>query len=276
MKWQDEQAAFWRWVVEAPDTATENETESVLAPHEQLSTRDALGIYQNAYRGRLLQAASELYPVTYYTLGDEAHNQLWLGYLAEHPPSPGPMSQLGNDLLSYCQQHKAYQQLPALLELVELETRLVELFESADVSRYTRSDLQNNPADNWATLSWDTSGDWTLMSVQFDLETYWLKMQDYRQLPDAKAGDASFAVPRFEDDEPRQLLIRRQDYKMHFQQISPTFAGFITRIRQGEDFAALCEYMAWHYRAEDVPVKSLNYLLQAIDLGLLHQQYVRE
>lgn len=275
MSWQEEQAAFWRWVVASPDTATDHETEKLLAPHRQLSTRDALGIYQNAYRGRLLQAASELYPVTYYTLGGEAHNQLWLEYLAEHPPTPGPMSQLGRHLPTFCQQHATYQQLPALLELVELETRLVELFESADRSRYSRSDLQNNPADNWATLSWSTSGDWTLMSVDFDLETYWLKMQDYRQQPDASPGHASFSVPRFEGDQPRQLLIRRQDYKMHFQQVSPTFAGFIRHIRQGENFATLCEYLAQHYAEEDVPVKSLNYLLQAIDLGLLHQQYIR-
>lgn len=276
MKWQEEQAAFWRWVVDAPDTATDNETEDVLAPHQQLSTRDALGIYQNAYQSRLLQAASELYPITYYTLGDEAHNQLWLGYLKEYPPKPGPMSILGSELLSYCQSHATYQKLPALLELIELETRLVELFESADFSPYSREDLQNNPADSWALLSWLPGDDWTLMTVNFDLETYWLKMQDYRQQPDAKAGHASFAVPRYEDNQPRQLLIRRQAYKMHFQQISPTFADFITKIRQGENFATLCEYLAEHYPAEDVPAKSLDYLLQAIDLELLHQQYVKE
>lgn len=276
MNWQEEQAAFWRWIVEPPQANTAIDAEQLMAPHQQLSSQEALGIYQNAYWGRLLQTASELYPVTYYTLGETAHQQLWVGYLQAYPPKPGPMSQLGKDLLTYCQQHDPYRNLPALLELVALETRLVELFESADLPRYTRQDLQNNPPEQWAALSWTVTGDWTVMPVRFDLETYWLKIQAYRQEEGATPGSADFVVPRFEDNQPHQLLIRRQNYKMHFQQISQTFADFISGIKAGNDFATLCESLSRHYPAADVPVKSLNYLLQAIDLELLHQQHIRE
>ncbi|WP_339868765.1 putative DNA-binding domain-containing protein [Pseudohongiella nitratireducens] len=275
MTWQEEQAAFWHWIVDTPGSAAPTEAEKLMAPHQQLSVNDALGIYQNAYRGRLLQAASELYPVTYYTLGDAAHQQLWLGYLEKHPPKPGPMSQLGAYLLTYCRQHDPYRGLPALLELIALETRLVELFENPDLPHYSREQLQNNPAEDWAKLSWTDTGDWTLMEVDFDLETYWLKIQDYRKQPGAKPGGADFPVPAFTDQHPRHLLIRRQNHKMHFQQVSPTFAGFISLLKEGKNFAELCEYLSQHDSETDVPAKSLNYLLQAIDLELLHQQTIR-
>lgn len=275
MNWQEEQAAFWRWVVDAPESASPAETEELMAPHQQLSVNDALGIYQNAYRGRLLQAASELYPVTYYTLGESAHQQLWLSYLGKYPPRPGPMSQLGAQLLTYCQQHDPYRDLPALLELIALETRLVELFENPDRPSYSREQLQRNPAENWAGLSWTDTGDWALMPVNFDLESYWLKIQDYRKQPGAKPGAADFAVPAFKESRPRHLLIRRQNFKMHFQQVSSIFAGFLQRLQQGETFAELCEFLSQHYAAEEVPGQSLSYLLQAIDLELLHQQTLK-
>lgn len=302
MNWQEEQAAFWRWIVASShpskseermdsdkrmgidEAAVAGETQTIdrlkavdklMAPHPQLSSQDALGIYQNAYWGRLLQTAAELYPITYYTLGEAAHQQLWVAYLSTHPPKPGPMSQLGKDLPQYCEQHAPYRDLPALLELVALETRLVELFECADQSRYTRQDLQNNSPEQWATMSWVTTEDWTVMPVHFDLATYWLKMQSYREQDGATPGAADFAVPRFEDNQPHSLLIRRQHHKMHFQQISSTFAEFIAGIKRGDNFAKLCDTLSQHYPAEAVPAKSLNYLLQAIDLELLHQQRIK-
>src|SRR5690606_4241833 len=105
MSWEQEQQQFWEWITRLRDLRQDRpDIETLMSPHAGIDTVAAVAIYNNAYHQRLIQTASELYPVVYNTLGHDLFANLWLDYIAVHPPVPGPMARLGEQLLTFTKQ----------------------------------------------------------------------------------------------------------------------------------------------------------------------------
>lgn len=270
MSWAEEQQAFWEWITRPQNLEdSSQQIDDRFQPHRALSKVEALGIYNNAYHQRLIQISSELYPVSYHTLGHDVYARLWLDYLAQHPPRPGPMSLLGEQLPAFARQHPQFGRLPALLDIIELETLLIKLFDRADEPAWSRAQLQALPPQQWPDTRWQVKADWALMSSQFDLEKYWSQMQLHLAQPDARPGETNFAAERISDAEQAHYLIRRVNHRMQFQRINPAMMLFLTGIRAGRTFAGLCEALSKQFPEQDIASLSLQLLLTSIDLELL-------
>lgn len=270
MSWQEEQQAFWDWITRPQDLrAHDEQITGLFAPHRALSQVEALGIYNNAYHQRLIQVSSELYPITFHTLGEDVYARLWLEYIAEHPPRPGPMGLIGENLPDFVTAHAQFGALPALCDIVTLETLLTALFDRADVPAMTRADLQALPAEQWPTTVFTARGDWALIRSDFDLEKYWSQMQAYLKTESPEPGGADFGVQRHQAEGPVNYLIRRVNHRMQFQQIDAPLTMFLQAVEQQRNFADICELLAQQTPEADIPVVSLQLLLRSIDLGLL-------
>lgn len=275
MNWQQEQQAFWDLITQPKDLRDSTDTiNTLMAPHRELSAVEALGIYNNAYHQRLIQISSELYPVLYHTLGQDVYTRLWLDYIAQHPPRPGPMGTLGEQLLDFASQHEQFGKLPALLDIIALESLLINLFDKADEDTYTREMLLALPAERWPQMRWQAKQDWALLHSRFDLEKYWADMQQHLAKADAVPGESALAVPLYEtagkDADGRVcLLVRRVNHRMQFQQVNKAMALFLHGIKAGQNFAQLCETLADAFPDQDIPALSLQLLLKSIDLQLL-------
>lgn len=271
MNWQQEQQAFWDWMTRPQDLRDSADSiDALMSPHQALSRVEALAIYNNAYHQRLIQISSELYPVLYHTLGDDVYTRLWLEYIAEFPPRPGPMGLLGEHLLVFARQHAQFGQLPALLDIIELESLLISLFDKADEPAFTRPMLQALPIDQWPVMCWQPKQDWALMHSRFDLEAYWTLMQAHLARETAIPGETGFAVPLHEPAQTVFYLVRRVNHRMQFQRINQAMLVFLQGIHLHYPFAELCEQLASNFPHEDIAQLSLSLLLKAIDLQLLH------
>ena len=275
MRWQDEQQAFWDWITKPQDLRDSNEDISqMFAPRHGLSQVEALGIYNNAYHQRLINISAELYPILYHTLGDEVYTRLWFDYLAEHMPRPGPMSLLGENLHAFASRHPQFGQLPALLDIIELETLLISLFDRADQTALTVAELQQLPAEQWPAMQWQGRDDWALMQSDFDLETYWAGMQRYLDSEQAQPGAVPFGVTRASPEAVAQgnyYLIRRVQHRMQFQRINASMHCFLSALRTDKNFAAICTLLAEQFPDQDIAALSLNLLLKAIELELIRR-----
>jgi hypothetical protein len=275
MNWQQEQQAFWDLITKAHDLRDNTgKIDALMAPHRALSTVEAIGIYNNAYHQRLIQISAELYPILYHTLGQDVYTRLWLEYIAEHPPRPGPMSTLGEQLLTFTRNHEQFGKLPALLDIIELESLLISLFDKADEIPYTLEMLQRMPAESWPLARWQAKQDWALLQSRFDLEKYWADMQLHLAKEDAVPGETGVAVPLAEPDSAGSpatacLLVRRVDHRMQFQRVNQAMALFLQGIQAGDNFAQLCETLAGAFPDQDIPALSLQLLLKTIELQLL-------
>lgn len=272
MTWEDEQARFWGWITRPQDLGESAEDiAALLAPHRHLSQAEALSIYNNAYHQRLVDVSSALFPMLYNTLGKDLYTQLWIGYMGRFPPRNGPIHRVGMALRDYLQTHEQFKDLPAVADIVQLESLLTALFDLVDEAPFTLAMLQALPAQDWPGMRWQAKLDWALVSTRFDLEAYWRLMQDYiaRQ---GEPGAADFGITLLAPaPDPRHpnLLVFRRDHRMQFQRIPAPLGLFLSGIQHGESFASLCEALAVAFPDQDIPALSLGLLLRSIELELL-------
>lgn len=275
MRWEDEQQAFWNWITKPQDLRDSSKDISrMFAPHRELSQVEALGIYNNAYHQRLINISAELYPILYHTLGEAVYTRLWLEYLAQHPPRPGPMSLLGENLHDFASRHTQFGKLPAMLDIIELETLLIALFDRADQIAFTRADLQQLTADQWPSARWPVRDDWAVMQSDFDLEKYWAAMQQWLASDHAQSGEVPFGVERAGREmlaAGNFYLVRRVQYRMQFQRINAQMHCFLCALREGNSFADICAGLADRFPDQDIPALGLSLLLTTIDLELLRR-----
>jgi len=270
MTWQDEQQAFWDLITRPQDLRDHTHViEQMFSPHSALSQVEALAIYNNAYHQRLIQISSELYPVLYHTLGQDVYTRLWLAYLAEHKPRPGPMSLLGEHLHEFAAQHAQFGRLPALLDIIKLESLLISLFDRADEPGYSLADLKTLAPEQWADKHWAPKQDWALLKSMFDLEDYWAKMQTFLAQDSPQPGTTDFSVRPTEDTSQTWYLVRRVNHRMQFQRINDAMATFLQSLQSLESFAGICENLARQHPDQDIPALSLTLLLKSIELELL-------
>jgi hypothetical protein len=273
MKWEDEQQAFWDWITQPQDLRSSTAAiDNMFAPQRELSQTEALGIYNNAFHQRLIQISSELYPIVYHTLGQDVYTRLWLEYLSEHKPRPGSMSLLGEHLHAFASEHPQFGRLPALLDIIKLESLLIELFDRVDEQPYTLTDLQKLPTQSWADTRWQARQDWALLQSGFDLEGYWAQMQQFLDADNSLPGKAEFGVRANPDGNKVWYLIRRVSHRMQFQRINNAMALFLQSIQDGEPFAVICERLADALPEENIPRLSLELLLKSIELELIAAQ----
>ncbi|MBU2098540.1 MAG: DNA-binding domain-containing protein [Gammaproteobacteria bacterium] len=270
MNWQQEQQVFWDLITRPHDLRDSTPViNTLMAPHRALTAVEALGIYNNAYHQRLIQISAELYPVTYHTLGKDIYTRLWLDYIAAHPPRPGPMGMLGEHLLEFTRNHAQFGKLPALLDIIALESLLISLFDKADEPHYTKQMLQALPAEQWPHTRWQPKQDWALLHSRFDLEKYWADMQSHLADSDAVAGASEVTAAPVKTVEGAWLLVRRVNHRMQFQQVNAAMALFLNGIQAGHTFARLCETLAASFPDQDIPALSLQLLLKTVELQLL-------
>jgi len=273
MRWEDEQQAFWDWITRPQDLRdSADDIKRMFVPHRELSQVDALGIYNNAYHQRLINISAELYPMLYHTLGEEIYTRLWLEYLTGNAPRPGPMSLLGENLLAFARQHPQFGKLPAMLDIIELETLLIILFDQADQTALTRADLQQHPAEQWPATCWQARADWALMRSDFDLEGYWAAMQRYLASDSAQPGEVPFGVERASlgaGAEENFYLIRRVQHRMQFQRVNAPMHCFLCAIRAGDSFADTCSQLSQQFPDQDTASLSVSLLVKTIELELL-------
>ncbi len=298
MSWRQEQEQFWRWISRPQDlSADADQIAALLAPHSHLSQAEALSIYNNAYHQRLVEVSRALFPVLFNTLGRELYTQLWIGYMGKYPPRNGPIHRVGESLCEYLREHDQFCSLPAVADIVLLETLLIDLFDLEDETAYTLQELQSLPAENWPEMRWPAKKDWALLHSRFNLEKYWRQMHDYMEaggvpgetdfgiellppvgsVPEGHKGLARDNEARSEGNRgqgplPQDLaniLVFRHRHRMQFQAIGPELALFLSAVQEGNDFAEICSRLALAFPAQDIPALSLSLLLRAIELELL-------
>lgn len=272
MNWEQEQAQFWAWISQPQDLdASADEIAAMLAPHSQLSQAEALGIYNNAYHQRLVEVSSALFPMIFHTLGRDLYTQLWIAYMGAYPPRNGPIHRVGERLHTFVTEHPSFAGVPAVADIVQLESLLTALFDRVDETPYSLAQLQALPQDDWPAMRWQAKQDWAMLHSRFDLERYWREMQAFIAAQ-GEPGKTDFAITTLAPAPPPAVpnyLVLCQNQRMQFQLIRPEMAVFLAGVRANRSFAELCVALAEAFPEQEIPSLSLRLLLRVIELELL-------
>lgn len=225
------------------------------------TTAVRLGIYANAYQKRLAEALAADHEILGLYLGDALWDRLCTDYIAARPSRTRSLRWFGDGLPQFLASHEPFAAHPLLAELAAFERNLLNAFDAADGARLP-----------WSAVLALRPEDWPGMQIGFHPSVYlqschWNTVAIWQAL---KAGQTPPAAAPLADE--HVLLWRDAARITQFRGLVADEAAALARMREaGGDFAALCECLADHQAAEQVPARALALLQRWFDDDLVER-----
>lgn len=132
-----------------------------------------MGIYIQAYQGRMRQALASNFSVLHRALGDAEFAALARAYCAARPSRHRSIRWLGDGLVEFLTAHPALLPHPALLDIARMDWAMRCAFDAADAPCLQPADLQAVAANAWADLTFQTVPSFALLELQWGVEHLW-------------------------------------------------------------------------------------------------------
>jgi hypothetical protein len=225
---------------------------------ERASAGERLHVYAHMYRARLVEALEAVYPRLARHLGQEAFEEVVLGYVSDHPSRNPSLRFLGAQLPEWLEQRRP--DAPWLADLARLEWARTDVFDAADEELLTLDALRGLPPDGFATLPVSFIGAHRLVTVDHATAALW----------DA-AGTDEPIDPARESDDPQgeAILVWRQDASVYHRVLGANEAAALERVVTGTTFGAICEALASRLSPEEAAARAFGWLSTWANDGLL-------
>lgn len=204
-----------------------------------LKPRSRLGIYQQAYRARLMAALADNYTVLQRALGDEGFEALALAYIAARPSRQASIRWFGDGLAEFMGSRDDLVPHPALIDFARLDWALRGAFDAADAPVLRLQDLQRLAPDAWPALRLRLHPSAQVLALDWAIAPAWHVLRDF----DPEAGEEA---PEMPEPAPRAhaLLVWRKGLDTRWRSLDATEAALLQRLAQRQTFAELCAALA--------------------------------
>lgn len=189
-------------------------------------------VYTNAYIARLIEVASDLYPLLFKYLGEENFNNLWIAYLNEHPPSGHSLRSIGDNLGDFIQE--VFPERNELRDLARLETAQIKVFDIQSFASLRTKDLLEIPPANWNELVLQANTNWNLIKTQFDL----LNLDSRINNEATDHGDKSSSRQNCIET---GYLVYRPENEVLTERLERPLLVFLEGMLEYSTFAAICD-----------------------------------
>lgn len=222
-------------------------------------TTPRIDAYRHAYRARLTEALRNNHPVLHRAMGDEAFDDLALGYIAAHPSTQPSIRWFGHALAQHMAGlPQAQTPHPALVDLARMEWALGLAFDAADASALERAALAALPPERWTTHCLRCHPSVQCLDLQWQVEPLW-------QALTRDADDQAEAPAPAE----HTLLVWRQGGGPRWRSLATPEAVLLRATLSGQSLADLCSLAAEHGGAKQGPATVAATLHQWLVDGLL-------
>jgi hypothetical protein len=211
--------------------------ETMVTASSRLSGVERLGIYNRAYRLRLLECFRVEYPCLRRALGDELFTRFVAAYLEEHPPSGYTLGRLGAHLAAYLEASRPDAGAPDgdrkpwadfLVDLATLERVYLEVYDGEGgegAALLTPADLLGLPAASFRALRPAPVRGLRVLRLRSAVHEYFAAVR----------GDAD--DPQMPPRRELHLAVYRRDYRVQLLSLEAAEAGFLTALGEGETVA---------------------------------------
>lgn len=187
-------------------------------------------IYIHAYRGRLIQALKDNFPVLHRALGDDSFAGLASAYFNAEPSRNRSIRWLGDGLCAYIAGRPEIIPHPALLDIARMDWYMRAAFDAADAQCLLVDHLAAIPPQDWPTLTFRTVPSFRILDMQWGVEALWHALSDNE--------DAQTEPPEFS---PHTMLIWRQDLQCRWRTVDATEHLALLWISEQKCFAEICD-----------------------------------
>lgn len=218
-----------------------------------------LAIYRHAFRARLTAALRENFPVLHQVLGDEAFDEVALGFIAAHPSRQPSIRWFGEELPAHLQVLVGADQLPhaSLPDIARMEWALGTAFDAAENAPLSVEQLLAVPPEAWPELRFSAHPSLRLIALDWAVEPLWQAL--------SSSDEAETAAPQAQ---PHHLLVWRSRDETLWRSLEPYEADLLDAALAGMRFAELCERAATE-KGDQAPASVASYLRQWVEAGLL-------
>ncbi|MGH8656437.1 MAG: DNA-binding domain-containing protein [Gammaproteobacteria bacterium] len=233
----------------------DNAIASHLAGSGQLAVSERLGIYQNAYRSRLVEALGKDYPVVQALFGEDAFTTVCHAYIDVHPSRSFSLRWLGQSMASFLSNTNYPPYFP---ELARFEWALVEAFDAADVVVAKEPDLTPIAPQEWPALKLRFHPSMQRLSCHWNILALWRAVRDKTPPPDP------ISLPQ-----PLAHLVWREHLTTRYRTLEADETDAMEGAASGDSFAALCERLTRWHADEAVPLRAVSLLQRWLGEGLI-------
>lgn len=217
-----------------------------------------LNIYTNAYRARMVEAASADYAQLHNYLGDEQFEELIHAYLQAYPSRHYTLRWFGAGLADFLKTTEPYAGHTDLYEMALFEWALCGAFDAADAWPLQMADLAGMTPERWAAMHPSFHASLRCISLRGNLPQIWESLNEEHAPPPLQLGE-----------QPITWLVWRQELKLMFRPASTDEQQCLQWFLDGADVGEVCQRLADYLPVERIPAHIAGLLGRWIGDGLL-------
>jgi len=217
-----------------------------------------LAIYSDAYRLRLLEALRVDFPALHTLAGDAVFERIGRAYLDAHPSGHFSIRYFGQHLAAFLHTDDRWREQPVYAEMAAFEWALGVSFDAADSPLIGIEDVAAVPPAAWAQMRFDLHASLQRLDLYWNVPALWNAI-DENQPPQAPVAA----------EHPLAWIIWRREMKTFFRSAPVDEACALDVLRQGENFAMLCEGLCEWFDDTQAASQAAVYLRRWVQDGLV-------
>lgn len=223
---------------------------------KKVGVEKRLSIYHDAYRLRIIEALSTVYPQLKALLGNVLFNKIAREYITAYPSTHTNLrwygSQMQEHLLVKLAQH------PVAAEMAEFEWALSLAFDAEDVRELGLLDLSAVPPENWVNLSFKFQPAINLVRTHWNAIKMWQALEADETPPKPTQLDAC-----------QSWLIWRKDFNSQFRTMAESEVIALNMAMMGATFGEICASLEVDMGEEQAMTAAAQYLADWLGNGLI-------
>ena len=212
-----------------------------------------LAVYLNTYRGQLMTALAETFPMVRAWLGAAAFDAAAARHIERVPPDSWTLDAYGRDFPDTLR--LLYPQDPEVVELACLERALSAAFIGPDCAPMA---LEALGGTDWEQAVLRLMPSFTLLPAATNAAAIWSALTEGSPPPEAALLET-----------PTQLAVWRVGFTPRFRSLEPAEAHALAGIAGGRSFGELCALLVEQHGAADGPAVAGAWLGQWLREGLV-------
>ena len=223
-----------------------------------IDRRIGLGIYQYAYRARLLEALQCNFPALHRLLGDDHFALAGHGFRRRQPPTHASIRWFGEGFSDYLAITAPFSDCPAMAQLARFEWALRHTIDAADAQRIETQYLQTIAPEQWHALRFDLHPSLQVLAMDWNVPFIWQALIDEETPPTPESLSQTW------------LVYRQADRVSAWRSVDEAEADALKYLAVGNTFGALCERLWRESEDADMAVgQAAVWLRTWVEQGLL-------
>lgn len=217
-----------------------------------------LGVYQHAYRSRLIDVLSADHPILLAHMGETDFAAMADAYVTAYPSDRQNVRWFSRHLPEFLRATTPYCDKGDIFELASLERATTNAFDAADGPLLVFEHLQSVSPEGWAGLTFEAHPSAARLTCQFNTFARWKSFMGDDEPP----GIETLAQPEL-------LIVWRKNDTARVRQMPNEEAMMWDEAKRGVPFGRLCELVATFDDPETAPLRAAQYLQGWINAELL-------